>query len=97
MKRKRDMDDAQKRITYRRAHGLEDEDSQGLGGWLPTSGEKSSGSGAKAHGAFERPVGVEPGQEVEADGVMENGDTRVRPYNDLEGRKKPVKKWLGIW
>lgn len=91
------MEDAQKRSTYRRAHGLEDEKSQGLGGWLPRSGGESSGSGAKADGAFRRPVGVEPGQEVEAGEVVEDGDTRVRPYNDWEGRKKPIKKWLGIW
>ena len=97
MKRKRDIDDVQKRSTYRRAHGLEDENSQGLGGWLPKSSEGSSGSGAKADGAFRRPVGVEPGQEVEAEGVVEDGDRRVSPYDDREGRKKPLKKWLGIW
>lgn len=97
MKRKRDLDDAQKRSTYRIAHGLEDENSQGLGGWLPRSGEESSGSGKEANGAFGRPVGVEPGQELEAEGVVEDGDTRVRPYSNWEGRKKPIKKWFGIW
>lgn len=91
------MEDVQKRSTYRIAHGLEDANSQGLGGWTAKNDEESLGSGAKADGAVGRPVGVEPGQEVEAEGVVNGGDRREGPLSDWEGRKKPVKKWFGIW
>ena len=83
------MEDVQKRSTYRKAHGLEDENSQGLGGWT-----------AKVDGAAERPLGVPPGQEVEVEAAVRGGDRREGPINspnnNWEGRR-PVKKWLGIW
>ena len=91
------MEDVQKRSTYRIAHGLEDENSQGMGGWTARSDEETLGSGAKADGAVGRPVGVEPGQEVETTGVVRDGERREALYDGGEGRKKPVKKWLGIW
>ena len=91
------MEDVQKRSTYRIAHGLEDENSQGLGGWTAMSDEESLGPGAKPDGAVGRPVGVEPGQEVEPEGVVKGGDRKEDPINDWNPRKKPVKKWFGIW
>ena len=96
-RRTRNVEDVQKRSTYRIAHGLEDANSQGLGGWTAKTDEESLGPGAKIGGAVGRPVGVEPGQEVEAEGAVEGGDTREGPIDDREGRRKPVKKWLGIW
>ena len=96
-KRRKGVEDVQKRSTYRIAHGLEDENSQGLGGWTARSDEETLGSGVKADGAVGRPVGVEPGQEIEPEGVVKGEDRREGLYNDWEGRKKPVKKWLGIW
>lgn len=95
VRRRRGVDDVQKRSTYRIAHGLEDENSQGLGGWTAKSDEESLGPGATADGAVGRPVGVELGQEEEAEGIVKGGDRREGPLN--EGRRKPVKKWLGIW
>lgn len=91
------MEDVQKRNAYRIAHGLQDENSEGLGGWTARSDVETLGSGAKADGAVGRPVGVEPGQEVEPEGVGKGSDGREGPVNDREGRKKHVKKWLGIW
>ncbi|KAF6230405.1 hypothetical protein HO133_004747 [Letharia lupina] len=96
-KRRRSVEDVQKRNAYRIAHGLQDENSEGLGGWTARSDVETLGSGAKADGAVGRPVGVEPGQEVEPEGVGKGGDGREGPVNDREGRKKHVKKWLGIW
>ena len=78
------IDDIQKRNSYRIAHGLLDEESQGLGGWPP------------AKEAI-RPVGVEPGQEVKVTEAMKGGDSREGPINQGESNKKPLKKWLGIW
>ena len=91
------MDDVQKRSTYRIAHGLEDENSQGLGGWTARSDEENLGSGAKPDGAVERPVGVEPGQEVEFEGAVTGGDSKEGPIKHWESSKRPIKKWLGIW
>lgn len=96
-KRIRKVEDVQKRSTYRIAHGLEDANSQGLGGWTARSDEESLGPGAKVDGLAGRPVGVEPGQEMEFEGAVTGGDRREGPIDDREGRKKPVKKWLGIW
>ncbi len=92
-RRRRNVEDVQKRSTYRIAHGLEDANSQGMGGWTARSDEETLGSGAKV----ERPVGVEPGQEVESAPVITGGDRGEGLHNDYEGRKKPIKKWLGIW
>ena len=89
------MEDVQKRSTYRIAHGLEDENSQGLGGWTAKSDEENLGPGATADGAVGRAVGVEPGEDEEAEEVVKGGDRREGPLN--EGRRKPVKKWFGIW
>ena len=88
-KRRMKVEDVQKRSTYRIAHGLEDANSQGMGGWSVRNDDETLGSGAKAKGRVVRPVGVEPGQEVE-----------VGLDDDDEGKKKPrppVKKWFGIW
>lgn len=89
-RRERRIEDVQKRNTYRIAHGLQDESEQGLGPW------KGPG-GAEAIEAVRRPVGVEPGQEVEAKGNMRSRGIPEGPVRDLEDRRKPVKKWLGIW
>ena len=91
-KRKRNVEDVQKRSTYRIAHGLENENSQGLGGWTARSDEESLGPGAVG-----RPVGFEPGQPFEPEGVVKDKYSRERPVHEREGRRKPVKKWLGIW
>lgn len=90
LKRERNVEDLQKRSTYRRAHGLEDENSQGLGGWTARSDEESVGSGGG-------PVGVEPGQEVEAKVVVEGRDATEGPLKIWAGQRRPVKKWFGIW
>lgn len=95
--RDKNVEDIQKRNTYRIAHGLQDENEQGLGGWKKASGVVGLGPGAAADEAVRRPVGVEPGQEMEVKGVMRSGDIPEGPVRDPEDRRKPVKKWLGIW
>ncbi|EON67392.1 hypothetical protein W97_06645 [Coniosporium apollinis CBS 100218] len=67
-RRRRKVEDVQKRAEYRKAHGLEGE--QGLGGWT-----------AKTEGEGMGPA------------LADDRDT----YTDFEGKKRPVKKWLGIW
>ena len=100
-RRRKNVEDIQKSNTYRIAHGLQDENAQGLGGWTPKSDEEALGSGAKAGVAVQRPVGVEPGQELEPMGVARSEESREGFDKDREPSKKPVKKpvkkWLGIW
>lgn len=98
-RRKKKVEDVRKRSEYRKAHGLDK--NEGFGGWtarsdkellgpaLRTEKEKSSlepESGSKAIPAAE---GDDEGNadQVESPGV----------YRDWRGKRRPVKKWLGIW
>lgn len=97
-KRKRKIDDVQKRNSYRIAHGLMDKNAFGLGPWTPESDEDSFG--ARPYPIVDktrvRPVGVEPGKEVEVEKVI-GGDRWEGPLNEMDERKKPViRKWFGI-
>lgn len=97
-KRRRSVEDVQKRSTYRRAHCLESEDSQGLGGWTARSDDETLGPSL----GFDRPsrkrvmkaVASEP---VERELAATDGGAIEAAYADSGGRKKPMKKWLGIW
>ena len=93
--RRTNTEDVQKRNTYRIAHGLQDVDAQGLGPWTAGSDGETTDAAVKVRSALRRPVGVEPGQEVEAENVEEGGDRKVGPPKGYE--KGPVKRWLGIW
>ena len=91
--RARSIDDVQKRNSYRIAHGTLEIDADGMGPWKP----KDELERARLEETYRRPVGVEPGQEFEAQGVVRNGRSMEGPIHEQEGRKKPIKKWLGIW
>ena len=92
-RRKRDVEDVQKRNTYRRAHGLAEENSQGMGGW------KING-GAETGTPPPEPDGVPTVPSIaEVAGLSDetSGSSKERPLADWRGPKKPVKKWFGIW
>ncbi|KAI9805448.1 MAG: hypothetical protein M1825_000699 [Sarcosagium campestre] len=85
-RRKRKVDDVQKRNQYRKAHGLDGE--QGLGGWTAKSNDELLGPALPSKIPRHEPAdAVAPGQ----------SDKTADAYTDWEGRKKPLKKWLGIW
>lgn len=92
-RRKKKVDDVQKRAQYRKAHGLDKD--QGLGGWTAKDEKESLGPALKMDGAV--------GKELASLAAVEAGDgasgrtTQKDVYMDWEGRKKPIKKWLGIW
>ncbi len=97
-RRKRGVEDVQKRSTYRRAHGLESEDSQGLGGWTARSDDETLGPSLTVEGPISRrPINAVAGESAESDPAATGGKITEAAYGDREGRKKPVKKWLGIW
>ncbi|KAL8659895.1 MAG: hypothetical protein Q9226_000189 [Calogaya cf. arnoldii] len=81
-RRKKKVDDVQKRSRYRKAHGLEDE--QGLGGWTAKTDAESLGPAI--------PTGTLPEIDAASKAPVD------RPaYVDVEGKRRPVKRWLGIW
>ena len=96
-RRKRDIEDVQKRSTYRRAHGLEDENSQGLGGWTAKSDEETLGPSLGVDGAVGPPVSRATSGSAENDNKSTSSGSKEAVYVDWEDKKTPVKKWLGIW
>ena len=79
--RHRRIEDAEKRRQYRIAHGLEEPEEKGQ----VAVDDQSPVAAAAAAGV------------VAGDGTaLEQGQGSAE-FVDWEGKKKPVKKWLGIW
>jgi len=100
-KRRRVVEDVQKRSTYRKANGLEDENAQGLGGWTAKGDAEVLGPGLKVDAAVGSAVGV---VDAKTDIITDTGDggrsgnSKEGPiYADWEGNRKHVKRWFGIW
>ena len=93
-RRKQKVDDVQKRALYRKAHGLDKE--QGLGGWTVKGEDEMMGPALATDGAVGRELNPES---AEAMGNGKEAHTAAGEgvYTDFEGRKRPIKKWLGIW
>lgn len=83
--RQRRVEDAEKRRRYRVAHGLEEDSVE------DAAKGKSEAAADVVEGDDQSPVAVEalptPGSSEEVRGE----------YVDWEGKKRPVKKWFGIW
>jgi len=98
-----------KRGEYRKAHGLDQ--GEGFGGWTARGEGEELGRGLKVlgvgvgsgededgGGVVDGAAGVEGRVEGgERRGELETGKGQEAVYADWEGRKKPVRKWLGIW
>lgn len=102
IRRKRDVDDAQKRAAYRKAHGIVE--NQGIAAWglgKEEEQERVSVGPNAAAGNVDAAVGAPVGDGRGGAGF--EGETVVgregkeAAYVDWEGKKRPVKKWLGIW
>ncbi|KAL9119980.1 MAG: hypothetical protein Q9187_003467 [Circinaria calcarea] len=91
-RRRKKVEDVQKRSHYRKAHGLDKE--QGWGGWTAKKDNELLGPALRTDGAIESEVSRPPSS---ADGAPRAVETYEAVHMDLEGRKKPIKKWLGIW
>lgn len=87
-RRRHKVEDVRKRAEYRKAHGLGQEEGV-FGGWSARDDGETLGMGAREAGEAQEKVGEKVQEVVEKVG----GDE----YVDFEGRKRPVKKWLGIW
>lgn len=85
-KRHQRIADAEKRRQYRIAHGLEEPDQAGArDGPTPAAVDDQS------------PVAPGADRPQENDDCQEAAAAGENVYRDFEGRKRPVKKWLGIW
>ncbi|KAL9015189.1 MAG: hypothetical protein Q9173_000192, partial [Seirophora scorigena] len=93
-RRKRKVDDVQKRSRYRKAHGLEDE--QGLGGWTAKTSHDSLGPALVSQDLPDQ-IGASSSGKVQPSKASAVTDDDQSSYADLEGKKRPIKKWLGIW
>jgi len=85
-KRHQRIEDAEKRRRYRIAHGLEAPDDEGLALTTATEDGQLDDQSPKAADVPE----IDPAAKQ---AIAAAGDE----YVDFEGRRKPVKKWLGIW
>ena len=103
--RQRKIDDVQKRNAYRAAHGIKD--PQGVWGfgkrleYYADKEDMEKHSDQAKHSEQEKhneqapqvedasPIAASP---VTAEPVMGKGE-----YVDWEGKRKPLKKWFGIW
>ncbi|KAF2145787.1 uncharacterized protein K452DRAFT_244126 [Aplosporella prunicola CBS 121167] len=84
-RRKRKVDDIDKRNEFKRAHGIDvEEGGKGLLGGLLGGEAKEAQAEEASPVAPAVPAPAVEGEEKTA-------------YTDFEGRKRPVRKWLGIW
>lgn len=88
--RRQKVEDVRKRAEYRKAHGLDDQEGI-FGGWSARDDKETMGMGAREGGDVVSGVAEKAREEVKG----EEGEQAE--YVDFEGRRKPVKKWLGIW
>ncbi|KAI9697181.1 MAG: hypothetical protein M1836_004745 [Candelina mexicana] len=90
-RRKRKVDDVVKRSEYRKAHGLDQ--GEGFGAW--TARTEGEALGPAIGGSEVKGVNVV----AMGDGTVGNGAEKEEKgvYKDFEGRRRPVKKWFGIW
>jgi hypothetical protein len=84
-RRKARVEDVAKRGEYRKAHGLDKQDT--FGSWTAKSDEEVLGSGIRLGDG-----------KKEGDVAIEGASPVAEEVQQLEKReRRPVKKWLGIW
>lgn len=81
-KRMQRVEDAEKRRQYRVAHGLEE----------PATPHTSEGKDGEGQDVDEQSPVAQEGGVGSGQGQVKDGE-----YVDWEGKRRPVKKWLGIW
>lgn len=80
-RRKRKVEDVQKRAAYRKAHGLDTD--EGFGGWTAKTEAETLGPS------------IPVSDVVEA--AERQGEAPIAEQQVVRQEKKPLKKWLGIW
>jgi len=93
-RRRQKVEDVVKRAEYRKAHGLDSD--EGFGGWTARTSEQDLGPGMKVPDRETPTVAVAADASAGATGSAEP-EGEGKTYTDFEGKKRPIKKWLGIW
>ncbi|KAI5203577.1 alkaline ceramidase-like protein [Aureobasidium subglaciale] len=96
--RRNKVDDVRKRGEFRKAHGLEEQEGV-FGGWSARDAttQEVVQEGVLAGVGNEMPVQKETQKEKEVLEAVVDKEGGAEAYADFEGRRKPIKKWLGIW
>ncbi|KAL8920082.1 MAG: hypothetical protein Q9208_006435 [Pyrenodesmia sp. 3 TL-2023] len=97
-RRKKKVDDVQKRSRYRKAHGLEND--EGFGGWTAKTDAELLGPALPSQDIPDRIEGPPADKIVTNAADVEPKSVSLAAkdqYVDFEGKRRPVKKWLGIW
>jgi hypothetical protein len=94
-RRRKNVEDVQKRAAYRKAHGLDGGDK--LGGWTAKEPGEELGPALIADVGLNKAVGgpVDPSHVLEGTPALVNEQVGCDPV--VDSKKKPLKKWLGIW
>lgn len=103
-RRRQKVSDVRKRSEYRKAHGL-DQDESAFGGWTARSDEQVMGAGMREGEGTVVARTPGPGPETTMELARETvknvegkGEEEQEAYVDFEGNRAPVrKKWFGIW
>ncbi|GAB7348621.1 hypothetical protein MBLNU459_g6996t1 [Dothideomycetes sp. NU459] len=86
--RRQKVEDVRKRAEYRKAHGL---DKQGMFGWDVKEDDQVLGPAVREGGVDA--LGEVAREQVKLEEQAADGEG----YTDFEGKRRPLKKWLGIW
>jgi hypothetical protein len=95
-KRRKQMDESRKRTEYLRAHGMEKENIFGFGTVEQDEARAKAKEEKRILEELVRRQRIADGIDeriVDEKVVVEDAST----YTDFEGKKRPVKKWLGIF
>ena len=87
-RRRKKLDDLQKRNAYRKAHGIKDPQGVwGFGKRLEYYNDKE-----EVEKEFEEAAQAKDASPVDSGTAVEDGESK-----EFAGRRKPIKKWFGIW
>lgn len=97
-RRRNKVEDVRKRSEYRKAHGM-DKDETTFGGWTAKTDREILGSGMREGG--DGVTVPSPGMIPDLQSPAVDGSERPSEqagFVDFEGKMQPVrKKWFGIW
>lgn len=101
-KRRAKVDDVAKRSAYRKAHGMEHPMDPQFGAWTARKPGEQLGPALEEEEGAVGMIGREGAVAAFAGNAVRSVEGGEDVYKDFEGnvierKKRPVKKWLGIW
>lgn len=91
-RRRKKLEDVEKRRLYRQAHGM---GTMGLDSIFSRNTQLSSSDASSSEAEDTKPIHDD---NLVGGSAVSLGEASGQPtYLDWEGKRKPVKKWFGIW